>query len=113
MAARILLLDDIQLGPSDFAGWLDEIDMCACDLCTDVTRWRPLDYGGWNTLIACLVLLDALKEGRHQHKTYQQAAWDARARAIVAGTYGRPVIKVSLACAQSGAGLGMTPGGVR
>ena len=110
--STFLLLEDLNIGPSDFAAWSDEINMCACNLCSDVARFRPLDFTGRWALVAAVVLLDALKAGRHTHVSYRQAAATARARAIVNGTYGRTVFKTG-STMQTGIGAGVTPGGVR
>lgn len=73
--------------------------------------FRPLDFEGRWRLIAAIILLDALRAGRHVHVSYRQAAVTARARAIATGTYGRPIPRSGSAM-RSGIGLGMTPGGV-
>lgn len=108
----LIRLDQIQIEPSDFAAWRDEIDMCACEMCQAANANRVLDHFGYQRLIACVALLEHLKAGRHVRRTYAQAATDARAKTIANGAYGHTIHKGSLASFEGQPWMRSTWGGL-
>lgn len=96
--------------PADYARWRAELTGCACGPCTRLAGAASdvLDYAGRRQLVAAVVLLEVLRAGQHQHRSYAQAAGDARAHAIATGTYGRTVGRFTTG-SLDGLGAGMTP----